>query len=171
MPIEKLKFNADIMNYSGRDLKRWELTNVDIVVMDKINELIDFINTRDQDRSEQMARMIDRVTNIESNHEGFKESTIHQVNCLLKNIKELENATKPKEQEPQRSTLGQFFHDMKQEEESLLNCPFCNHESKVRNLDWAWEVLCENENCPVSPQLNDYYKTKQEAVSAWNKRI
>lgn len=66
MKIEKLKFNSNPMNERLKDESKFELTNIDIIVMTKINELIDAINQNDHDRSEQMARYLDFMAKLES---------------------------------------------------------------------------------------------------------
>jgi hypothetical protein len=44
MPIEKLKFHAHEMNRDMLDPSKWELNNVEIIIMTKINELIESVN-------------------------------------------------------------------------------------------------------------------------------
>lgn len=53
----------------------------------------------------------------------------------------------------------------------LLPCPFCGGKEEVTNLqdyngNEGWSVSCEN--CFVEI---DGYKTKKEAINAWNCRI
>lgn len=148
MPIEKIDLEKDYE--SG-------IVNALIKNSEKINELIDFINTREQDRSEQMARIINRITAIENNHEGFKESTIHQVNCLLKNIKELENSKQPKEESKPNYKFEIPINKRSQ-------CEFCkNHNPDERKF-------C----CAESMKKHGFQKVEQkkevtpEMIEIWN---
>lgn len=55
--------------------------------------------------------------------------------------------------------------------EKLKPCPFCGGEAKVfGNYDDSdYHVNCTNDECGC--YWVNYYKTKEEAVEAWNRRI
>lgn len=55
--------------------------------------------------------------------------------------------------------------------EKLKPCPFCGERAEVFEFDHGsrFIVECENPNCDVHPYTS-IHETKQDAISAWNKR-
>lgn len=124
MPIEKL---GDVT----KQLNRYnDAVDICITFTNKINELIDFINTREQDRSEQMGRLVSRIVDLE-----------------------MESRMQPKE------------------DESILGCPFCQTKPEIVFLhNSLHRVKCLNCYQNNRTTVECYGDTKQEAISAWNKR-
>lgn len=62
----------------------------------------------------------------------------------------------------------------------LKNCPFCGGVAKIqkdirfpKNMSkgiTAYEPVCTNHKCPIYMSDGKYYRTKSEAISAWNTR-
>lgn len=65
--------------------------------------------------------------------------------------------------------------------DELLCCPFCGSSAKItisriwpRDLDHAiqgYSIVCSNDNCIIYNADGRYYKSKDEAKKAWNRRI
>jgi hypothetical protein len=51
----------------------------------------------------------------------------------------------------------------------LLPCPFCGAEARILNYSGAFRVIDTNYMCGV-PLAERWYKSEQEAISAWNSR-
>lgn len=132
--------------------------NTAMLIGDKINELIDFINTREQDRSEQMARVISKIDDLKEEQESMHrvhdihmDRTVDTMTDHRIRIEKLErNETQPKEEE-------------------ILACPFCG-SSDIEFYNFgqgcdSWRASCLN--CDTFCQNK---QTKQEAIEAWNKR-
>jgi hypothetical protein len=49
------------------------------------------------------------------------------------------------------------------------DCPFCHKPVKIRayNKD-DWDVVCDNNQCPVMPELALAWESAKEAVKVWN---
>lgn len=62
--------------------------------------------------------------------------------------------------------------------EKLKRCPFCNGKAQMNKFDFtdSYMIECTNYKCSanipdeVSDGVNCKYKTKKEAIKAWNKR-
>lgn len=63
-------------------------------------------------------------------------------------------------------------------------CPFCGNEPRVqRDSRWprsgphegervdAFEVVCDNFNCPIYHADNKYFLSEEDAIRAWNRRL
>lgn len=56
-------------------------------------------------------------------------------------------------------------------EEWLKPCPFCGFiEPWVERIRWFWKVTY-NVCCHCGATQFEEYKTKQEAIAAWNERV
>lgn len=51
--------------------------------------------------------------------------------------------------------------------EKLLPCPFCGSPSDLQERGGRWQIKCERIECPTKTLR---YKTKEEAIKAWNTR-
>lgn len=107
----------------------------------KINEMIDSINKNEKNRSEQMARLVTRICNLEnSTQRGVID--IHGQCSIHLNFPCLCGLPK------------------------TLQCPFCNGIPSICGARENWIIVCKS--CKSrSPVL----KTKKEAIDAWNKRL
>lgn len=128
MPIEKLSNN---FNHGCAAITK------------KLNELIDAYNTRELDRSEQMARVIDDLME--------HTSRIGELEYKLESLTE-------------ESSDG---------DEIPINCPWCNSVPVLtypndKSCTRWFHVQCCFSSC--YNKSNFIGQTKQEAVSAWNKR-
>lgn len=88
------------------------------------------------------------------NNDGYYLAQPDHVSVEIKSIKDrlnsLENTTQPKE-----------------EESKLLNCPFCsNAYMEFRGINNG-EIYIQCADCCAN---TGNFKTKQEAINAWNKR-
>lgn len=159
MPIEKLSFTVP---------NDWTLNDQTNYLQKKLNELIDAYNTREQDRSEQMARIIDKQAQFEKKvieqftdffemfDEVAKEYSSMQrgIEILHEKFYEIidsNSATQPKEEEPE-----------------LLTCPFCHKEKYMEVLERNNGKFCVR--CLPCRARGSEKDTKQEAISAWNSR-
>jgi hypothetical protein len=133
MPIDKLSNTFVDMSYVG-GLREQEIHN-------KINELISAFNTLEQDRSEQMARLVDRL--------DTQAQILRDHNAR---IYDRENDTQPKDKE------------------LLKNCPWCGSLPITFNLNYGKGIGCSNTEC-VDYYAGKVFDTKQEAVNAWNTRV
>jgi hypothetical protein len=62
----------------------------------------------------------------------------------------------------------------------LKPCPFCGGTAEVvkdkrwpRSLDHsidAWHIECKNVDCVIYRTDNNYYRRRNEAIEAWNRR-
>jgi len=61
--------------------------------------------------------------------------------------------------------------------DEILPCPFCGSDAKAMRLDFGggtvWGVFCDEdfEDEYSHGHFIDNYKTKEEAVAAWNTRM
>lgn len=158
MPIEKLGDVTKQLNCYN------DASDICITFTNKINELIDAYNTREQDRSEQMARIIVRFERMEREVVLYHKALI-SLKHKFEDAEYDKNATQPKEEE--RSTLGQFFHDMKKEEESndISDCPFCDDFCYLIEGEGRYYIECKK--CMVSSR---YFSDDKEAIRFWNRR-
>lgn len=63
----------------------------------------------------------------------------------------------------------------------LKPCPFCGHAGKLdSDIRWpdgvnhgvdSYFVICPNYYCPIYRADNTWFKTPEEAIEAWNRRI
>lgn len=63
----------------------------------------------------------------------------------------------------------------------LKPCPFCGGTAEVvkdqrwpRSLDQAidaWHIECKNVDCVIYHSDNNYYRRRNEAIEAWNRRV
>ena len=86
-----------------------------------------------------------------------------------KRLKTSEEITSDKENNKEISK-----ENSKQQTNTLLNCPFCGGEAKIRIDDFGkgtrivYSVECSNEDCFIG-QLG-VYSDKAEAIQKWNNR-
>ncbi|WP_202581228.1 Lar family restriction alleviation protein [Citrobacter freundii] len=52
---------------------------------------------------------------------------------------------------------------------SLLNCPFCGGKAELSPDGDGVFAGCKSKICAINP-ITDTYKTKREAIRAWNRR-
>lgn len=143
MPIEKLEIKKGLHEVYCSDKR--ELTV-------KLNELIDFINTREQDRSEQMARLIDRVNKLDKNM-----NRVIDYSCAHENrLNSLEKATQPMEEKPE---INECHTDACE----VMGWSFMSDQNEWITM-YKVDCIC----CGLRP--GTLYKTKQEAITAWNSR-
>lgn len=138
MPIEKLDFTG--LTFAEDAHIKFRMTE------NKINELIDFINTSEQDRLEHMARYIERIMVLETQ----MSRVIDYINENEERLKELENATHPTE------------------EETILGCPWCVTNENIENDAYSKKEYILY--CHKCGSCGPIAKTQQEAINAWNKR-
>ena len=64
----------------------------------------------------------------------------------------------------------------------LKPCPFCGKEAVLKSdIRWpsdnngesvtGYEVVCVNYKCPIYKADNTYFRSPEEAIAAWNRRI
>ena len=53
----------------------------------------------------------------------------------------------------------------------LLSCPFCGKPPIVHETDNGWWVDCCNDWCSVQPRTQEPTHRREDAMSAWNKRV
>lgn len=58
-------------------------------------------------------------------------------------------------------------------EEKLKSCPSCGNKGELHYSDKLqnYIVECTNDFCMASYMIGMKYETKEEAISAWNKRF
>lgn len=166
MPIEKLP-ETQIM-FEKQNFFSEHMANKIVKLYDKLNELIDAFNTREQDRSEQMARLVDKIKDIDNDQNSIsREQTTYGTELCNHTFRlnalelKLENATQPKE------------------ENTILGCPWCNelpHISEGYSIllshppKFNYIIQCINKNCLINPKLAFSFNNMKEAIKAWNAR-
>ena len=198
MPIEKLEIKTEYDYDRDKHVVDFQY----VTVLNKINELISAFNTREQDRSEQMSRLVQRIVDLEMETRMHVE-TLDNYSDRFQKLETILNtprfvpadAVTPEtiqrwkkllEENSKRSPLGEFFHELreaeaqpKDEELEIKGCPWCGiipevkhqiHCTDIGEIDF-YHVICENVDCYMQPCTPDEFETKQEAVSAWNKRV
>ena len=61
--------------------------------------------------------------------------------------------------------------ELEAKEEKPLPCPFCRSEVKVDKLvSYEYYVHCTNSDCDMKPKSR-LFSSKDEAITAWNKRV
>ncbi len=62
--------------------------------------------------------------------------------------------------------------------EELKQCPFCGEEGVIiENIGRSvgakkkYHAACNNDKCGIYGGLLPWYRTKQEAIAAWNRRV
>lgn len=128
----------------------------------KINELIDALSETEKNRSEQMARMIEKIRTLEKDVARIGD---HAFNEEIKILKDERNTF-------ERMAKEFFTSFMKKEEKELkilLACPFCgSHRDEIEyafNYEGDHVLVCDT--CKGRGPLK---KSEIEAIKAWNKR-
>ena len=52
----------------------------------------------------------------------------------------------------------------------LKTCPFCGGECAVDKLGGGWSVECVSPTCEVRPYGARMLPSREEAITAWNRR-
>lgn len=55
--------------------------------------------------------------------------------------------------------------------EQLKPCPFCGSEAKIFHKYYGWSVYCDNLNCQIRTLGTWEYKSIEQAITAWNRRV
>ncbi len=191
MKIEKLEPPYMILHHP-RDIEIYSKLNERFSKIElKINELIDAFNENEKNRSEQMARIIDRLEEVESKCLSF----LGDIVSLNSRVCDLENKLRSNRSgcfsycdkyvgEECDCLLGKDTKSKEEKKpESLpLNCPFCGNSPSVQPYFISLKdqeyffISCTNNYCCIQPSQKNYcyihqkFKTKQEAVAAWNTR-
>ncbi len=181
MPIDKI--DTRYIMYDRDDNISENQARQIINTMEKLNELIDFINTREQDRSAQIERCIIRMNKLENDqesmhrvHDVHMDNTVDTMTDHRIRIEKLEkNPTQPKEEEsdcvvrPGVEGVKGNFRFIK--EESILPCPWCRtipELSILVCLPAIYQIKCEFYGCQNKSGFHG--STQQEAIRAWNHR-
>ena len=54
--------------------------------------------------------------------------------------------------------------------EKLKGCPWCGKKARVYKFLGIYNVDHSDKDCPMMPLSTDGYDTREEAISAWNRR-
>jgi hypothetical protein len=194
MKIEKLNFNTNRNDC------------FDFFVVTKINELIDAFNSLEKNdelllipNSEYLIKNGKLYTIhqllAEEEHAPHKTEIKPEIDFSTLSDRLERSLSKKEEKEPIRSSLGQFFYDLKKKEKEsetlecdftgceqckkeqdneILGCPWCSSRGIIAFFEEPrqpelYHVLCPNMNCKVNP-ITNYFETKEEATNAWNLR-
>ena len=61
--------------------------------------------------------------------------------------------------------------ELKKLENETKPCPFCGMKPQVVKPSFMWSIGCQTINCFCNIGMNPLFKTKEEAIEAWNKRL